>query len=332
VNSFEDYTMNGLSKHRTRPVPRSQQQFARALGWFSIGLGAAEVLFPGGLARLIGLRRRHKTLFRFFGLRELAAGVGILSESKYPAWVKSRIAGDALDLACLGLAFLSPSNKHSRLATVAAAVAGVTALDIMCAEEMTRTRKNGGGNGVSPNHMHIKSAITINKPAEELYRFWRNFENLPRIMYHVESIHVTSNGHSFWIAKGPAGKTVKWQAEITEDIPNQRISWRTLPGSDVNHTGTVSFEPATGGRGTVVRVQFDSKGCGGLLGAALAKLMHREPGQELHDSLRYLRQFMETGVIPTTVGQPAGRPSSTSKKFDYATPEPAPKIEPAFAH
>jgi uncharacterized membrane protein len=323
--------MNGLAKHRTRPVPQSQQQFARALGWFSIGLGAAEVLFPGGVARLIGLRRRHKTLLRFFGLRELAAGVGILSESKYPAWVNSRIAGDALDLACLGLALVSPSNKQGRVAAVTAAVAGVTALDIMCAEEMTRTRKNGGGNGVSPNEMRIRSAITINKPAEELYRFWRNFENLPRIMYHLESVHVASNEHSFWIAKGPMGKTVKWQAEITEDVPNQRISWRTLPGSEVNHTGTVAFEPATGGRGTVVRVQLDTKGCGGPLGAAFAKLMRREPGQEIHDSLRYFRQLMETGVIPTTVGQPAGRPASTSKKFDYAAPEPTPNRQPAFA-
>jgi uncharacterized membrane protein len=100
----------------------------------------------------------------------------------------------------------------------------------------------------------------------------------------------------------------------------------------VQHQGIVSFEPATGGRGTVVRVQVDYRGCGGALGAAFAKLMRREPGQEIEDSLRYFRQLMETGVIPTTVGQPVGRPVNTSKKFDYAMPKPTPKGQPAFAN
>jgi uncharacterized membrane protein len=324
--------MNGLSKHRTKPVPEQQQQLARALGWFSVGLGAAELLFPNILARMIGIRRRHTSLLRCFGLRELAAGIGILSESKYPAWVTSRVAGDALDLACLGLALVSPSNKQGRVAAATAAVVGVTALDVMLSEEMTRTRKNGGGNGVTFGRIHVQSAVTINRSREDLYRFWRNFENLPKVMYHLESVHVTSDGRSHWIAKGPGNKPIKWQAEITEDRPNESISWRTLPGACVEHQGTVRFEPATGGRGTVVRASFDYKAHTGILGATLAKLMRREPGQELHDSLRYFRQLMETGVIPTTVGQPAGRPSSTSSKFDYAMPEPAPDRQPAFAH
>jgi uncharacterized membrane protein len=324
--------MNGLSKHRTKPIPLQQQQLARALGWFSIGLGAAEVLFPNALARLIGIKRRHTTLLRLFGLRELAAGVGILSESKYPAWVTSRVAGDALDLACLGLAMATPSNKQGRVMAATAAVVGVTALDVMCSEEMTRTRKLGGGNGVTMGQVTVRSAITIGRSAEELYRFWRNFENLPQIMYHLESVHVTSNGQSHWLAKGPAGKTVKWQAEITEDQPNQLIAWRTLPGSEVSHIGKVQFEPAPGGRGTIVRVEITYKSPGGLFGATVAKLFRREPGQELHDSLRYFKQLMETGVIPTTVGQPAGRPSSTSKKFDYDMPEPNPRQESVFAN
>jgi uncharacterized membrane protein len=324
--------MNGISKHRTKPIPLQQQQFARALGWFSVGLGAAELLFPNSVARLIGLKRRHRTLFRLFGLRELAAGVGILSESKYPAWVTSRVAGDALDLACLGLALATPSNKQGRVMAATAAVVGVTALDVMCSEEMTRTRKLGGGNGVSLREVCVRSAVTINRPPEELYRFWRNFENLPRVMYHLESVHVTSNGQSHWLAKGPAGKLIKWQAEITEDRPNQLIAWRTLPGSQVDHTGKVEFEPATGGRGTVVRAEIKYKSPGGLFGATVAKLFRREPGQELHDSLRYFRQLMETGVIPTTVGQSAGRQMSTSQKFDYAMPEPNPTRQPAFAN
>jgi uncharacterized membrane protein len=215
-----------------------------------------------------------------------------------------------------------------------AAVAGVTALDLMCGEEMTRTRKNGGGNGVSgPGKLQIKSAITISRSPEELYRFWRNFENLPQIMYHLESVRNTSDKRSHWVAKGPMDKQVEWDSEITEDRPGELIAWRTLPGAEVQHGGTVSFAPATGGRGTIVRVEMEYRSPGGVLGAAVAKMMHREPGQELHDSLRYFRQYMETGVIPTTVGQSAGRSKGTSGKFDYPTPggERAEVNQPEFA-
>jgi len=143
-------------------------------------------------------------------------------------------------------------------------------------------------------------------------------------MYYLDSVRTTSERRSHWVAKGPMNRKVEWDSEITEDRPNQLIRWRTLPGSEVNHTGFVQFEPATGGRGTVVRVEIDYKSPGGVLGAAFAKLMNREPGQELDHSLRYFRQLMETGVIPTTVGQSAGRPNSTSKKFDLPMPQRQP--------
>ncbi|HTG44681.1 MAG TPA: SRPBCC family protein [Verrucomicrobiae bacterium] len=323
--------MNGLSKQRSRPFPERQQQFARALGWFSIGLGAAEVLCPRLLARLIGVKP-HKGLFRFLGVREITSGVGILSESKYPAWVWSRVGGDAMDLALMGLAFASGQTNRSRLCAATAAVAGVTALDIICSEDMTRTRKAGGANGVHKGNIRVKSAVTINRPKEELYRFWQNFENLPRFMYYLDSVRVTEARRSHWIAKGPGGKKVEWDSEVIDERPNELIAWRTLPGSQVHHNGIVRFEAATGGRGTVVRVEMEYKPPGGVLGATVAKLMHREPGQELHDSLRYFRQLMETGVIPTTVGQSAGRPASTSKKFDFPMPKPSRSGTPQFTN
>jgi uncharacterized membrane protein len=323
--------MNGL-KQKSRSLLEQQQQFARALGWFSIGLGAAEILCPNLLSRLIGIKPRHKSLFRFLGLRELASGAGILSESKYPAWVKSRVTGDAIDLGLLGLALVWPGTGHKRLLATTAAVAGVTALDVICSEQMTRARRNGGTKGISPTgKIRVKSAITISRPREELYRFWRNFENLPQVMYYIDSVRTLPNGRSHWVAKGPMGRKVEWDSEITEDRPNEIIAWRTLPGAEVNHRGTVRFEPATGGRGTIVRVEMEYVSPGGALGAAMAKLVHREPGQELHDSLRYFRQLMETGVIPTTVGQSSGRPHSTSKRFDYPTPRVARIPEPEIA-
>ena len=323
--------MNRLSKHRTRPIPEQQRQFARSLGWFSIGLGAAEILFPNMLSRLIGVKPRHKRLFRFLGVRELVSGLGILKEPKYPAWVTSRVSGDVMDLGLLGLALVMPGTGHKRLMAATAAVAGVTALDIMCSEQMTRTRKNGGGNSVAATgKIRVKSAITIMRPREEIYRFWRSFENLAKNHVPCRFGAHHAHGRSHWVAKGPMDKRIEWDSEITEDRPNELIAWRTLPGSEVNHSGVVRFEPATGGRGTIVRVEMEYKSPAGVLGAALAKLTHREPGA--HHSLRYLRQFLETGVIPTTVGQSAGRASSTSNKFDYPTPRATRINEPEFSN
>ncbi|WP_406696340.1 SRPBCC family protein [Singulisphaera sp. Ch08] len=102
----------------------------------------------------------------------------------------------------------------------------------------------------------VTGSITINRPAEELYRFWRNFENLPRIMTHLESVQVTGDRRSHWKAKAPVGSTVEWDAEITEDRPNELIAWRSLEGADVENSGAVRFVPAPGGRGTEVHVEM----------------------------------------------------------------------------
>jgi uncharacterized membrane protein len=325
--------MNRPAKHRTKPFPDRLQQFARSLGWFSLGLGAVELLFPKTLSRLVGVRSRPGALVRLLGLREIASGLGILRESRHPGWIWSRVGGDAMDLGLLGLAMVNPRAKHKRLAAATAAVAGVAALDYLCAEEMSRTRKIGGGNGISPSGtIRVKRAITINRSAEDLYRFWRDFENLPRIMYHLESVRTLPDGRSRWIAQGPMGKRVEWEAQITEDRPGEVIAWRTLPGSEVSHTGAIRFEPTAGGRGTIVRVELEYQAPAGILGAAVAKMMRREPGQELQDSLRYFRQLLETGVIPTTVGQSAGQPASSSRKFDLPTPHGARLPEPDFAN
>ena len=115
---------------------------------------------------------------------------------------------------------------------------------------------------------------------------------------------------------------------MVQDIPNQLISWRSLPDSTVQHSGSVRFEPATGGRGTIVRVEMEYAPPGGAIGVAMAKLHRREPGQEVHDSLRHFRQLMETGVIPTIKGQSSGRKEGTSKKFDYPMPKGEPRPEP----
>ena len=153
----------------------------------------------------------------------------------------------------------------------------------------------------------VEKSVTVNRSPEELYRFWRNFENLPRFMNHLESVKETSAGRSHWVAKAPAGKTVEWDAEVYNEKENELIAWRSLEGADVDNAGSVRFEPATGGRGTVVRVTLKYDPPGGALGALVAKLFGEEPSQQIEEDLRRFKQVMEAGEAATTEGQPSGR-------------------------
>src|SRR5215217_4981035 len=115
-----------------------EERWANGLGWFSIALGLAEVAAPRGIARLIGVRSDHSTLIRTLGLREIASGLGILGQRTPATALWSRVGGDAIDLACLGAAFFSPQAERSRVLTAGAAVAGVTVLDVLCAQQLSR--------------------------------------------------------------------------------------------------------------------------------------------------------------------------------------------------
>ena len=153
----------------------------------------------------------------------------------------------------------------------------------------------------------VEKSIIINKSPEELYRFWRSFENLPRFMNHLESVTTTGGGRSHWVAKAPAGTTVEWDAEVYNEKENELIAWRSLDGADVDNAGSVRFEPATGGRGTNVRVTLRYDPPGGALGAAVARLFGENPEQQIDEDLRRFKQVMETGEVVSTAGQPSGR-------------------------
>jgi uncharacterized membrane protein len=289
------------------------QRLARALGWFSIGLGVAEVAVPRTVARLAGMNG-HRGLVRALGMREIAHGVGILSRRKPVGWLWSRVFGDVIDLAVLGKAAALPNANKRRIAAAAAAVTGVTVLDFKSSQQLTRVADQ-----IEDDHsIHVAKSMTINRSAEEIYKFWRDFKNLPRVMEHLESVEVLDNRRSRWIAKGPAGKRVEWEAEITEDRPNELIAWRSIEGSTVDNSGAVRFQRAPGGRGTVLHIELDYRPPAGLLGATIAKLLGEEPEIQLEEDIRRLKQLMEAGEIITTEGQPAGRAKSTSWKYDYA--------------
>ncbi|QLE48872.1 cyclase [Nostoc sp. C057] len=153
----------------------------------------------------------------------------------------------------------------------------------------------------------VEKTVTINKSAEELYRFWHNFENLPTFMKHLKSVNVYNEKRSHWIANAPLGNSVEWDADILEDRENEFISWASVEGADVDNSGFVRFKKAPGDRGTEVKVVLEYNPPGGALGATVAKLFGEEPEQQIGDELRRFKMLMETGEIATTEGQPSGR-------------------------
>jgi uncharacterized membrane protein len=152
----------------------------------------------------------------------------------------------------------------------------------------------------------VEKSVTINKSPEELYRFWRNFENLPRFMKHLKHVSVINDTRSHWISSAPMGGSVEWDAEIISDQENRLIAWASVEGADIDNSGFVRFQPAPAGRGTEVKVVIEYNPPGGAIGDAIAKLFGEEPKQQIGDELRRFKMLMEAGEIATIQGQPKG--------------------------
>ena len=165
----------------------------------------------------------------------------------------------------------------------------------------------------------VEKSVTINKSPDELYAFWRNFKNLPQVMGHLESVVEVNDKNSNWVAKGPAGTTVSWSAEIVRDDPNHYIAWRSLPDADVDNSGSVRFIPAPERRGTEVKVIFEYKPPAGKIGVAIAKLFGEEPQIQVAQDLRRFKELMETGELTTIEGQSGGTPkyNLTPSQFQH---------------
>jgi uncharacterized membrane protein len=305
---------------RLRRADRRDGRLAGGLGWFSVGLGMAEMAAPGRMAQAIGVSNTadNRDLLRAAGLREIASGIGILTRDRQAGWIWARVGGDVMDLALLGFGFTSDQARPARLAAATAAVAGVAALDVMAGRRLA-------GESGGERFEYATRAITVNRPPAEVYRFWRDFENLPTFMRHLESVKVTSAQRSRWTAKGPAGTSVEWEAEMVGDRANELIAWRSLPGADVENSGSVHFKLAPGNRGTevIVRVQYAPPA--GAIGAAAAWLFGEEPDQQLHEDLRRFKQVMETGEIARSEASESalgfarpGRPAAVTPYDQFA--------------
>ncbi|HWF46960.1 MAG TPA: SRPBCC family protein [Bryobacteraceae bacterium] len=278
-----------------KPRDGGPGKLATGLGWFSIGLGAAELIAPERVAELAGLPAKDKSesVLRAYGWREIAAGIGILTQSRPAGWLWARVAGDAVDLASLGSCFAANGANRSKVTASTLAVAGVTALDVICARQLSR---NGGANGISPRRtVHITQSVIVNRSPEELYGVWRDVANLPKFMRHIESVQVIDGGRLHWKMAAPRGKTIEWDSEIVEDQPNRRIAWRSV--GLVERSGSIEFSRAAGGRGTIVRIDMEFAPPGGRLAAEALRRLRAIPAHVIGDALRAFKAFMETGEV-----------------------------------
>lgn len=273
-------------------MPRSPEQIARGLGWLSIGVGVAQIFVPRTISRLVGVPI-PPALMVLCGVRELACGIGILRQDEPRPWLGVRIAGDALDLAGIAAGVLIPGADRRRIAVATAAVAGITAADVFCERELGRYRRR------SPPR-HVRASIEVARPPHDVYAFWRDLDNLPRVMPHLDSVQVLDEIHSHWVAKGPAGNRVEWDAEIIDDEPNERLAWRSVDGSRVYNAGSVELQPIRDG-GTRVTVDLIYDPPAGSVGVAIATLFGRDPARAVHADLRAFRHLLESGELSGNV-------------------------------
>jgi uncharacterized membrane protein len=280
---------------------RRPDRLATGLGWASLGLGAAQLAAPDAVRRMSGVddSASSRLLVPLVGAREMFHAAVLLGSRVPRPWVWTRVAGDVVDLAMLGCAVARRRGvRRRRAVAVTAVVAGITAVDLYTAVREARRPLE--------RRRTLHAAITVKRPREEVYRFWRDLENLPTFMTHLRSVTVTNGRRSHWVARGPAGKSVEWDAEIIDDRPGELIAWRSTEDSMVRNNGFVRFSDAPGGRGTEVRVELGYHPPGGMIGVVYARLSGEHPDQQVRDDVRRFKQVMETGEVVRSDGSPEG--------------------------
>lgn len=274
----------------------------RALGLVSLGLGVAQVAAPHAVRRLSGVddSATSRAVVPLVGARELVHAAGLLAGRRTGRWAWTRVAGDAVDLTSLAVALANRrGERRRRLVGVTGAVLGITALDVLTAVRAGSVR----GGGV----VELTAATTVRRPVADVYAFWRRLDNLPTFMAHLEEVRTTGERTSRWRATAPFGRTVEWDAEITDEEPGVRIGWSSTGDADVPNTGKVWFVPAPDGESTEVHVLMAYRIPGGKIGKAVARYFGEEPHQQVDDDLRRFKQVVETGEVVRSDGAPWGK-------------------------
>lgn len=191
----------------------------------------------------------------------------------------------------------SPDRNWGELAVGVLVAAGGVYLALQGMKDGNR-RKTAGPMRRKPraaSGVSVQESITINRPVAELYRYWRNLENLPRIMQHLERVTDLGGGRSLWVAKGPAGTSIEWHAEIVEDVANSRIVWRSVGDAQIPNEGSVTFNRAPLGQGSEVHVSLTYHPPLGHTGALVARLFGEEPAEQISADLKRYKRFLESG-------------------------------------
>lgn len=278
-------------------------QVAHGLGVFSLCLGLAELLAPKRIGGYLGMEHRSR-LLRVYGLREIGSGAGILARSDPSPGVWARVGGDALDLAALGTELVSGNNtRKSRVAVATAAIASITAIDIVTARQLSDAGQRRAGSSRS-GVKTVDRTVTIGKSPDELYRLWRDSQTLPRVMHHAAAITVTDATHAHWKVDAPLGRTFEWDTEIVEDRPGELVRWKSLPGDAIPNEGSVTFRPGPRDWGTEVSLGLTFSPPGGLLGAATTVLPDAISKVAVSKALYRFKSLAETGEIPRTDPHP----------------------------
>jgi uncharacterized membrane protein len=230
-------------------------------------LGLIEDAHPGPRAVNVGLKERWGSLF--------SGGVLVA------AGLRKRSLGGAVMAAAGGELIRRGVTGHCHI---------YSALHISSAEDAP---------------LHAVSSVLVTRPAGELYAYWRDFNHHPRFMVHLESVTTTLEGRTQWTLSGPLHSHIEWESEVVDEQPNKRIAWRTTEGSELPHSGVVTFEPAPAGRGTIVRVEIAYEPRAAAA-AVLGKVLGFSPQALLDQDLRRFRQLMETGELSTLEGQTSG--------------------------
>lgn len=300
------------------------QRRGRRLGWMSLGLGVAQLAAPDTVRRISGVddSPTSRTVVPLVGARELVHAAGLLTSRRKSIWAWTRVLGDAMDLASLGVAIARRGGRRRRrLVGVTGAVVGITVVDLLTAVQATRAKRSGAVRGLREGgSMELTATTTIRKLPPKVYAFWRDLGNLPAFMAHLEEIRTTGDRTSHWSASAPFGTNVEWDAEIVDEAPGEKIAWRSTGNTDVPNTGTVRFVPAPDGVSTEVHVVLSYDIPGGAIGKAVARYFGEEPHQQLDDDLRRLKQVMETGQVVRSDGAPWGK--RARKEFPQRPAQP----------
>ncbi|MFU8802886.1 MAG: SRPBCC family protein [Bradymonadaceae bacterium] len=162
--------------------------------------------------------------------------------------------------------------------------------------------------------VEIEKSVTIDKPIGEVYEFWRNLENLPLFMRHIESIDQIDAHRSHWVVHLPSGIHLEWEARILEERKNEFLAWRSIEGSDIFNEGFVTFSRAPNGAGTEVHARIIYRPPAGEVGHKIAEFLNFVPAKVVKEDLRRFKAILEAGEYPTIEGQASGRAGSNGSR------------------